>query len=123
MSIIFSCADCAGAGRDDAVALPEPLDLSQDRAFSLLRLLGLPEQSEGSLEATGIPAVRQRLLVAVNSKSARSQELVPAVQTGKEGSPRFMYPAITDEYLVRQASRFMDFFDRAHAAQRTVVWS
>jgi hypothetical protein len=123
MGIIFSCADDAGAGGNTAAALPEPLDLSQDRAFALLRLLGLPEQSEGALEASGIPQVRQRLLVAVNSKSARSSELVPAVRTGREGGPRFMYPAFTDEYLARQASRFMDFFDRAHAAQRTVVWS
>lgn len=123
MGIIFSCAERAGADGQDKAVLPEPLDLSQDRAFALLRLLGLPVQSEGALEVSRIPLVRQRLLVAVNSKAARSPEVAPAVHTGREGGLQFRYPPITDEYIARQASRFMDFFDRAHAAQRAVVWS
>lgn len=123
MGIIFSCAERAGAESKDTAVLPEPLDLSQDRAFALLRILGLPVQSEGFLDASHIPAVRQRLLVAVNSKSARSPEVAPAVHTGREGGLQFRYPPITDEYLARQASRFMDFFDQAHSAQRAVVWS
>lgn len=125
MSITFSCTSIGGNGPEhlSVAALPEPLNLSQDRAFALLRLMGLPENSEGTIEASRISDVRQRLLIALNSKVARKKELVTAYYSGRHAGRRVVYSGVTDDYLTRMASTFMDFFDKAQSSQGAVAWS
>jgi hypothetical protein len=99
------------------------MNLSNDRALALLRLMGLPAQLEGTLDVSSIPAARQRLLVALNSSKARGLESTPPDDSGAASGPRVIEQGMSDEYLARKAENLLGFLAHAHSLQQAVAWS
>jgi hypothetical protein len=132
MSITFHCPDAPTRLVRPDPAEPElqeerstlpSLNLSQDNAFTFLRLMGLPEQSEGCVEAAALPGVSQKLLRVVNSQSARAKEYVPRSDSQQPRKARVIELGLGDEYLQRRATQFMELFAQARKHNLRVIWS
>lgn len=106
----------------DQSTLPA-IELSQDKALAVLRLLHLPAVSEGVVPAADVPDVSQRLLLLVNSEKTRALEHMPYTDSKSQGKMRFIEFGMSDEYFQRKAKELMDLFSQARANNYEVVWS
>ena len=132
MSITFFCPDAPThfvandplqpEDKEEQSTLP-CLSLSQDNAYAFLRLMRLPEASEGCIDNADIPAVQQRLIQVANSEKVRRPEHVPPSRDIQPGKVRVIEVGVPDEYFVRRATQFMDLFSQAQEQGYKVVWS
>lgn len=131
MSITFYCPEAPShlvtpypdepEYQEEQSTLPS-LNLTQSNAYAFLRLMGLPEQSEGHVEVSALPDVSRHLIRVVNSQSARRPEYVPRSEL-KNGKARVIEFGFGDEYFQRKATEFMGLFAKAREHNFKVVWS
>jgi len=124
MSINFYCpAAPAVADGDEAQAEVPTLNLGNDTAKALLRLMHLPDQSEGEVAVSDIPAVTRRLLLTVNSAKTRGLEQIPPGNAKGAQGARVVESGMSDRRLQHYATLLMDLFDKARKHNYPVVWA
>lgn len=124
MSINFYCPDAPAVseGQEDQAEVPI-LNLGNDTAKALLRLMHLPDQSEGKVAVSDIPAVTRRLLLTVNSEKTRALEHIPpGKEKGAQGA-RVVELGMSDRRLQHYATQLLALFDKARKHNYPVVWA
>jgi hypothetical protein len=99
------------------------LNLSQANAYAFLRLMHLPEQSEGCIPVADIPAARQLLLQVANNPKTRALETVPYQDDKRPGKARLIEVGVPDAYFERRASQMLELLAQAQDHNYPVVWA
>jgi len=113
------CRDCGGTGVASFERFEREVQMANDNARAILAILdpGTEPEFSGCWEFEQLPAVQQRLLLAINQDHRRA----PFVTEGYE-SATVISSARTDEYLLYKLRALQALVTAAQACGHRVCW-
>jgi len=138
MSIIFFCPDATTHKvtcdyRDDCIATGVPCkkdcdgtkeesdapecNFSNDNAFGVMTLVGLPKEYHGEIKIESMPKLQQALLMAINKEKARKHLIRKPYITD-----RFVDCGNTDEWTLKRLHAIQALVTYAQLHKLKIAW-